>query len=102
MPLLFHHSFFFVQTGCEKPSDLHDCPGCSSEESHARKAYLVACDLALRNNDICTCTYDKLREKHSAEEIRRASTSGEMSSGKLARDMAQATLECVKRVQAGG
>lgn len=75
--------------------------GCSSEESRARKAYLVACNLALRNGDICTCTYAKLREKHSAEEIRHASTSGELPSQELANDMAQATLECVRQAQSG-
>ncbi len=74
---------------------------CSNEESRAKKSYLIACNLALRNQEICSCTYDKLREKHSAEELRQASTNGEMPSPELARDMAQATLDCVKRVQAG-
>ena len=73
---------------------------CSSEESRAQKAYLVACNLALRNQEICSCTYDRLRANHSAEELRQASTNGEMPSPELARDMAHAALACVKQAQA--
>ncbi len=73
---------------------------CSSEESRAKKSYLIVCNLALRNQEICTCTYNRLRKKHSAEELRQASTNGDMPSPELARDMAQATLACVKQAQA--
>ena len=73
---------------------------CSNEESRAKKSYLVACNLVLRNEGICSCTYDRLREKHSAEELRSASTDGITPSPALARDMAEATLACVKRAQA--
>jgi hypothetical protein len=73
---------------------------CSSEESRAKKAYLVACNMALRNEEICSCTYDRLRVKHTAEELRHASTSGEMPSPELARDMAEASLACIRHAQA--
>ncbi len=73
---------------------------CSSEESRAKKSYLVACNLALRNHDICNCTYAKLRAKHSADELRHAAEDGAMPSPELARDMAQATLDCVRQAQA--
>ena len=73
---------------------------CSNDEARAKRAYLVACNLALRNEGICSCTYDRLREKHSAEELRQASTSGDTPSPELSRDMAQATLACIKQSQA--
>jgi hypothetical protein len=73
---------------------------CSSEESRARKVYMLSCNLALRNEGVCTCTYDRLRAKHSAEELRQAATSGEMPSAELARDMAEASIACIQKAQA--
>jgi hypothetical protein len=61
---------------------------------------MLSCNLALRNEGVCTCTYVRLRDRHSAEELRQAATNGEMPSAELVRDMAEASIVCIKQAQA--
>ncbi len=68
---------------------------CSSPDEKARKTYMAACDHALGREDVCSCTYDTLREKHSPQEIADASLNPEMPAPSFVKDMAQASVICL-------
>lgn len=68
--------------------------GCSDENKEARGEFLAGCVSSGTPKSICSCTFEKLEQKYSPEELRRIMLSGALPPQSLLQNVAESALTC--------
>lgn len=71
--------------------------GCSDESSQARGLFISDCVKAGAPKAGCACTFEKMAERYSPEELKSLITSPQTPPDTFVRDMFQSARQCAKR-----
>ncbi|MFV7463676.1 MULTISPECIES: hypothetical protein [Pseudomonas] len=68
--------------------------GCSDENKVVRGEFLAGCVQGGAPKSVCSCTFEKLEDKYTPDELKQLSRSMAMPSQKFLKDVMNFAMEC--------